>query len=157
MPLVGAIIEFPGRRKMTRPGESGIGALGARSRLTSAVEPCGFSVNGQFQAKSYRTLRPGPDRCFSLLARKCVGTKMLVNAAFDAKIIPTELALISTALPIGGSVPVSVFKTRHLPNQVPAESIHGWVPGSPAEADSDKASSSRSLGTDNKAPDKKGS
>jgi len=82
---------------------------------------------------------------------------MLVNAAFDAKIIPTELALISTALPIGGSVPVSVFKTRHLPNQVPAESIHGWVPGSPAEVDFGNASLSRRLGTKKKAPDKKDS
>jgi len=87
-----------------------------------------------------------------------VGTKMLVIAAFDAKIIPTELALISTALLIGGSLLVSVIKTRHIRKDMTgAEVIHSWVPGSPAEADSDKASSSRSLGTDNKAPDKKGS
>ena len=84
-----------------------------------------------------------------------VGTKMLVNAAFDAKIIPTEWALITTALLIGGSMLVSVIKTRHLPKEVAAESIHGWVPGSPVEAGSGKASPSRPLGTNNKATDKK--
>jgi len=83
---------------------------------------------------------------------------MLVNAAFDAKIIPTELALISTALLIVGSMLVSVIKTRHIrKNMTGAEVIHGWVPGSPAEADSGKASSSRPLGTDNNATDKKDS
>jgi len=50
---------------------------------------------------------------------------MLVNAAFDAKIIPTELALISTALLVGGSMLVSVIKTRHLPKEIAAESLHG--------------------------------
>lgn len=63
-----------------------------------------------------------------------VGTKMLVNAAFNAKIIPTELALLLTALLIGGSMLVSVIKTRHPPKDVVGTSvIHGWVPGSPAE------------------------
>lgn len=80
---------------------------------------------------------------------------MLVNAAFDAKIIPTELALFSTALLVGGSMLVSVIKTRHLPKEVAAESIHGWVSGSPAEVDSGKASPSRLLGTNRKATDKK--
>jgi len=56
-----------------------------------------------------------------------VGTKMLVNAAFDAKIIPTELALMITALLIGGSMLVSVIKTRHLPKiwPVPKSSTVG--------------------------------
>jgi tellurite resistance protein TerC len=61
-----------------------------------------------------------------------VGAKMLVNAAFDAKIIPTEAALLCTALLIGGSMLVSVIKTRQLPREVAADAaIHGWVPGSP--------------------------
>ena len=85
-----------------------------------------------------------------------VGAKMLVNAAFDAKIIPTELALISTALLIGGSMLVSVIKTRHLPKEIAAaEAIHGWVPGSPAETDSGKSSSSRPLGTNDETPGNK--
>ena len=84
-----------------------------------------------------------------------VGTKMLVNAAFDAKIIPTELALMMTALLIGGSMLVSVIKTRHLPKDMAgAEVIHGWVPGSPAEKDAGAEMMPRPLGTDKKATDK---
>jgi tellurite resistance protein TerC len=62
-----------------------------------------------------------------------VGAKMLINAAFD-KIIPTEAALLVTALLIGGSMLVSVLKTRGLPKEhATAEAIPGWVPGSPAK------------------------
>ena len=61
------------------------------------------------------------------------------------------------ALLIGGSMLVSVIKTRHLSKEVAAESIHGWVPGSPAEADAAKTSSSRALGTNNKTRGKKDS
>jgi tellurite resistance protein TerC len=43
-----------------------------------------------------------------------VGAKMLINAAFG-KVIPTEAALLVTALLIGGSMLVSVIKTRRLP------------------------------------------
>ena len=82
---------------------------------------------------------------------------MLVNAAFDAKIIPTELALSSTALLIGGYMLVSVIKTRHLPKETAAASTRGRVPGSPAEVDPGKASPSPSLGTNKKATDKKDS
>lgn len=49
--------------------------------------------------------------------------------------LPTESALLGTALLIGGSMLVSVIKTRHLPReQGAAEAMHGWVPGSPAAA-----------------------
>jgi tellurite resistance protein TerC len=42
--------------------------------------------------------------------------------------------LLGTALLIGGSMLVSVLKTRHLPKEVAAaEAIHGWVPGSPVK------------------------
>ncbi|MGK2907629.1 MAG: TerC family protein [Desulfuromonadales bacterium] len=62
-----------------------------------------------------------------------VGAKMLINAAFG-KIIPTEAALLVTALLIGGSMLVSVLKTRRLPKEIStAEAVHGWVPGSPAK------------------------
>lgn len=85
-----------------------------------------------------------------------VGTKMLVNAAFDAKIIPTDVALLGTALLIGGSMLVSVIKTRHLPKEVAAaEAIHGWVPGSPAATGPDSNQPTRPLGTSTKPPGKK--
>ncbi len=64
-----------------------------------------------------------------------VGAKMLINAAFG-KIIPTEAALLVTALLISGSMLVSVLKTRGLPKELAsAEAMHGWVPGSPAKPD----------------------
>ena len=64
-----------------------------------------------------------------------VGAKMLINAAFG-KVIPTEAALLVTALLIGGSMLVSMLKTRGLPKAVAtAEAVHGWVPGSPAKPD----------------------
>lgn len=64
-----------------------------------------------------------------------VGAKMLINAAFG-KVIPTEAALLVTALLIGGSMLVSVLKTRKLPKVAAAkEAIHGWVPGSPAKSE----------------------
>jgi tellurite resistance protein TerC len=65
-----------------------------------------------------------------------VGAKMLINAAFG-KVIPTEAALLITALLIGGSMLVSVIKTRRLPKEIgAAEAVHGWVPGSPAKPES---------------------
>ncbi|MHB8714188.1 MAG: TerC family protein, partial [Trichloromonadaceae bacterium] len=64
-----------------------------------------------------------------------VGAKMLINAAFG-KVIPTEAALLVTALLIGGSMAVSMFKTRGLPKEAArAEAVHGWVPGSPAKTE----------------------
>lgn len=76
-----------------------------------------------------------------------VGAKMLINAVFG-KVIPTEAALLVTALLIGGSMLVSVIKTRRLP-KAPAteEGLHGWVPGSPAKQEPSERPSS---GTNNK-------
>jgi tellurite resistance protein TerC len=60
---------------------------------------------------------------------------MLIHAAFG-KIIPTEVALLSTALLIGGSMLVPVIKTRRLPKAVATpEAFHGWVPESPAKTE----------------------
>jgi tellurite resistance protein TerC len=70
-----------------------------------------------------------------------VGAKMLINATFG-KVIPTEAALLITALLIGGSMMVSMIKTRKLPKEATtAEAVHGWVPGSPkkSKADTDSA------------------
>jgi tellurite resistance protein TerC len=63
-----------------------------------------------------------------------VGGKMLLNAFFGEKVVPTELALLITAALIGGSMLVSVIKTRGLPKEVAAdEALQGWVPGSAQE------------------------
>lgn len=70
-----------------------------------------------------------------------VGAKMLINAAFG-KVIPTEAALLMTALLIGGSMLVSVIKTRQMPKVAAAkEAMHGWVPGSPAKPEPGEESS----------------
>ena len=60
-----------------------------------------------------------------------VGGKMLVNAALGP-VIPTEWALLATLCIIGGSVWLSVWRTRGQPPTPPAEA-RGWVPGSPAQ------------------------
>ena len=44
-----------------------------------------------------------------------VGAKMLLNDFFGDKVVPTEVALLITAMLIGGSMLVSVLKTRELP------------------------------------------
>jgi tellurite resistance protein TerC len=63
-----------------------------------------------------------------------VGAKMLLNAFFGEKVVPTEVALLLTAALIGGSMLVSVIKTRELPKEVAAdEALQGWVPGSQGE------------------------
>jgi tellurite resistance protein TerC len=62
-----------------------------------------------------------------------VGAKMLINAAFG-NVIPTEAALAVTAVLIGGSIVVSMLKTRGRPRDAAtAEAIQGWVPGNPAK------------------------
>ncbi|NJC88665.1 MAG: TerC family protein, partial [Desulfuromonas sp.] len=59
-----------------------------------------------------------------------VGAKMLLNAWFGAKVIPTEVALLITAALIGGSMLISVIKTRGVPKTTAtAEAMQGWVPG----------------------------
>jgi tellurite resistance protein TerC len=67
-----------------------------------------------------------------------VGVKMLVNAYFGKEFIPTEVALLITAALIGGSMLISIVRTRKLPE---AESVAEaakagawWVPGSPSRS-----------------------
>ena len=60
-----------------------------------------------------------------------VGAKMLLNAFFGEKVVPTEAALLITAALIGGSMLYSVFKTRGAPKDAAGEAaLQGWVPGS---------------------------
>ena len=76
------------------------------------------------------------------LVLMAVGAKMLINAAFG-KVITTEAALLVTAMLIGGSMLVSMIKTRRLPRAVGAnEAIHGWVPGSPGIEEAKESESS---------------
>lgn len=64
-----------------------------------------------------------------------VGAKMIVNAWTGGKAIPTEMALLATAVIIGGSVLLSLFKTRGAPSERDMrEAASWWVPGSPAKA-----------------------
>ena len=61
-----------------------------------------------------------------------VGTKMILNAWFGRKLIPTEVALLITAVLIVGSIMVSLLKTRGIaPEQAPVDVRAWWVPGSP--------------------------
>lgn len=79
-----------------------------------------------------------------------VGAKMIINAAFG-KVIPTEAALLVTALLIGGSMLISMVKTRGLPKPaVTEEGLHGWVPGSPAKTDAGDADAGRAASGDKK-------
>jgi tellurite resistance protein TerC len=69
-----------------------------------------------------------------------VGAKLLINA-YCGKVIPTEVALLITALLIGGSILVSMLKTRGMPAAAgAAERVHGWVPGSPRKPEAKESS-----------------
>ncbi|MGD9536593.1 MAG: TerC family protein [Alphaproteobacteria bacterium] len=60
-----------------------------------------------------------------------VGIKMIVNGAFGDKVIPTEIALAITAGLIGGSIALSLIKTKmRLGEPIPEPRFTGWVPGS---------------------------
>lgn len=71
-----------------------------------------------------------------------VGGKMLVNAYFGKEFIPTEVALLITAVLIGGSMLISIVRTRKLPEaESAAEAAKAgawWVPGSPSRSGSAK-------------------
>jgi tellurite resistance protein TerC len=60
-----------------------------------------------------------------------IGFKMIANYFYGGKFVPTELALLVTVVLIGGSIVLSLIRTRGMapePQVVPT----GWVPGSPA-------------------------
>lgn len=69
-----------------------------------------------------------------------VGTKMVLNAWFGTKVIPTEVALLITTALIGGSIAISVWKTRTAPELKAAEMANRWwVPGSRPKDQSGKS------------------
>ncbi len=65
-----------------------------------------------------------------------VGGKMIVNAWFGEKIVPTETALLITSGIITASMLFSMFKTRAEPTEEQLkEAARWWVPGSPPKAE----------------------
>lgn len=71
-----------------------------------------------------------------------VGVKMLMNAYFGKPFIPTEAALLITVILIGGSMLISIVRTRKLPEAEraaeAAKAVAWWVPGSPSRSDTVK-------------------
>jgi len=66
-----------------------------------------------------------------------VGGKMIVNAWFGEKIVPTEMALLITSGIIAASMLFSMVKTRAEPTEETlSEAARWWVPGSPPKAGS---------------------
>lgn len=67
-----------------------------------------------------------------------VGMKMILNAWYGEKVIPTEIALLITAILIGGSILISIWKTRGMPAEEAANLAEKWwVPGSPPKSERD--------------------
>ena len=65
-----------------------------------------------------------------------VGGKMIVNAWFGEKIVPTEMALLITSGIIAASMLFSMLKTRAEPTEEQlSEAARWWVPGSPPKAE----------------------
>jgi tellurite resistance protein TerC len=56
-----------------------------------------------------------------------IGGKMVANGVFGADAVPTEWALLGTALLVGGSILLSFARPMR------EDKRHGWVPGSPAK------------------------
>jgi tellurite resistance protein TerC len=57
-----------------------------------------------------------------------IGFKMIANYLYGGKFVPTELALLITSVLVGGSIALSLLRTRGASPAPPT----GWVPGSPA-------------------------
>jgi tellurite resistance protein TerC len=58
-----------------------------------------------------------------------IGVKMILNGAYGEKVIPTEIALVATAVLIGGSILLSILRPRP---EVDARGLPmptGWIPG----------------------------
>lgn len=61
-----------------------------------------------------------------------IGSKMVLNAAFDTKVISTEVALLTTFCIIAGSIVISLMRTKGEKGEKVAMP-RGWVPGTPAQ------------------------
>lgn len=73
-----------------------------------------------------------------------VGIKMVLNAWFGTKVIPTEVALLITAVLIAGSIFFSMWKTRSMSTEEAAATANQWwVPGSPRKKDGNPTSKPR--------------
>lgn len=67
-----------------------------------------------------------------------IGFKMIANYFYGGKFVPTELALLTTVVLIGGSIVLSLIRTRGMapgPQTLPT----GWVPGSPVRETIEKS------------------
>ena len=64
-----------------------------------------------------------------------VGGKMIANYFYGGKFIPTEWALAITAVLIGGSIAMSLLRTRGTGPAEPVALPRGWIPGSPRKTD----------------------
>jgi tellurite resistance protein TerC len=64
-----------------------------------------------------------------------VGGKMIANYFYGEKFIPTEWALAITAVLIGGSIAMSLLRTRGTGPAEPVALPRGWIPGSPRKTD----------------------
>lgn len=60
-----------------------------------------------------------------------IGGKMIANYFYGGKFIPTEWALLATFVLVGGSIVLSLLRTRGRPAETAALTT-GWVPGSRA-------------------------
>jgi tellurite resistance protein TerC len=67
-----------------------------------------------------------------------IGSKMIANYFYGGKFVPTELALLITVVLIGGSIILSLLRTRGAPAAEPQALPTGWVPGSPARRPAEK-------------------
>lgn len=66
-----------------------------------------------------------------------VGIKMVLNAWFGTKVIPTDVALLMTGVLIGGSILLSMWKTRRLEGaEAEQMASQWWIPGSPPKKQS---------------------
>jgi tellurite resistance protein TerC len=59
-----------------------------------------------------------------------VGGKMILNGIFGEKVVPTEWALLITAVLIFGSMALSLIRTRGIAAESAERHALGWVPGS---------------------------
>jgi len=69
-----------------------------------------------------------------------IGSKMIANYFYGAKFVPTELALLITALLVGGALMLSLVRTRGAIPSEPRPLPLGWVPGSPARPPNERSS-----------------
>jgi tellurite resistance protein TerC len=68
-----------------------------------------------------------------------IGFKMIANYFYGSKFVPTELALLITIALIGGSIVLSLLRTRGVPLAEPQVLPTGWVPGSRARSALEKS------------------